>query len=113
MSETKFKYYSKLDNRWFYKTIYEICSETWSNGKPKKWRQFINAKDRFGVEVYEGDTIQRYPLKLKEFGVIEARPFGWWIRWNKTNTSSYLSPEFFKVVGNIDEDKNLLTKTNN
>lgn len=86
------------------------AKELWEYRDKLKLMRYTGHSDKEGTDLYEGDIVQLYPLKKKEYRVVKVRPFGWEFENFKKDDehNHYLSSELFKIVGNVYQNPELL-----
>lgn len=73
--------------------------------------QFIGLKDMNGQEIFEGDVVHAYSESASLIGVIEYFDNAYCIKSkNGIYNSLWTNAEYFEVIGNIYENKELLKK---
>ena len=111
MREIKFRAWDKNNKQWIYCEVrsggegyvefrrvrYLTSIET------EEWQQYTGLKDKNGKEIYEGDILGQ------EGGwIIEVKYINGGFRLNTNHISDYSISKWYKVIGNIYENPELL-----
>lgn len=83
-----------------------LCEYLENNGLKEKWVQYTGLKDKNGKEIYEGDLLKDMDGNIDEV-IFDGGSF--LVKHSETNYDFIAVINYFKVIGNIYENQELLT----